>query len=129
MLRFVPLRLAALALLLGVFTPRPAHAQRLLDPDWDWHGRDSYFHAGAGALLDVSMRAGYIAPSWRKSPVKRVALVILVGAAYEGVETLSAWENSTSGQKGYGWGFKDLICDAAGAVAMELVVAIGKKIF
>lgn len=75
------------------------------------------------------MRAGYIAPSWRKSPVKRVALVILVGAAYEGVETLSAWENGNSGQPGYGFSFKDLACDAAGAVAVELVVAIGKKIF
>lgn len=127
MLRFV--RLAAFAIALSVFTPRPAHAQRLLDPDWNWHGRDSYFHATAGALLDVSMRAGYIAPSWRKSPVRRVALVILVGAVYEGVETLSAWENKTSGTPGYGFGFKDLMCDAAGAVAVELVVAIGKKVF
>lgn len=118
------LLLASLLLL-----PAALPAQKLLDPDWNWHGRDSYFHAGAGALLDVSMRAGYIAPSWRKSPVKRVALVILVGAAYEGVETLSAWENKTSGTPGYGFGFKDLICDAAGAIATELVVAIGKQVF
>lgn len=109
--------------------PAALPAQKLLDPDWNWHGRDSYFHAGAGVLLDVSMRAGYIAPSWRKSPVKRVVLVVLVGAAYEGVETLSAWENKTSGTPGFGWGFKDLICDAAGAVAVELVVAIGRKVF
>src|SRR5260221_3713 len=127
MLRFV--RLAALALLLSVFTPRPAHTQKLLDPDWNFRTRDSYYHAAAGALLDVSMRAGYIAPSWRKSPVKRIALVVLVGAAYEGVETLSAWENHTSGTPGYGFGFKDLTCDLAGAVAVELMVAIGKKVF
>jgi opacity protein-like surface antigen len=120
-------RLLALAVLAALATP--ASAQRLLDPDWNWHGRDSYFHATAGALIDVSMRAGYIAPSWRKSPIKRVALVVLVGAAYEGVETLSAWENKTSGTRGYGFGFKDLLCDAAGAVAVELVVAIGKKVF
>lgn len=118
-----------LLLLLLIGAPAALPAQHLLDPDWNWHGRDSYFHATAGALLDVSMRAGYIAPSWRKSPVKRVALVVLVGAAYEGVETLSAWENKTSGTPGYGFGFKDLLCDAAGAVAVELVVAIGRKVF
>ena len=115
--------------LLAFLLPCALPAQRLLDPDTCWSCKDSYWHASAGALLDVSMRAGYIASRWRRSAIKRVSLVLLVGAAYEGVETLSAWENKTIGQRGYGFGFKDLTCDLAGAVAVEVVVAIGKKLF
>lgn len=114
--------------LLLLAAPAPAAAQ-LLDPDRCWSCKDSYYHAGAGAALDVAVRSGIIAKPWRSSPVKRVALVLFVGAAYEGVETFAAWENHQLGQRGYGFGFKDLACDVAGAVALELVVALGRKVF
>lgn len=115
------MRTALLALML--LLPAVASAQ-LLDPDRCWSCRDTYYHAAAGAGIDVAVRTGIIAKSWRSSPVRRVALVALVGAAYEGVETFSAWENHQLGHRGYGFGLKDLACDVGGAVVVELGTAL-----
>lgn len=107
---------------------RACHGQGL-DPDRCFSCRDAAYHAAAGGALDLAVRSGFVATSWRASPVRRVALVLVVGAAYEGVETFAAWENGQLGQRGYGFGLKDLTCDLAGAVATEVLVAIGRKVF
>lgn len=116
-----------LLLLLLMVAPTAVRAQ-ILDPDRCWSCRDTYYHAVAGATLDVAVRSGVIATSWRSSPVRRVALVFVVGAAYEGVETFSAWENHKLGTRGYGFGLKDLSADVGGAVLTELLTAVWRAI-
>jgi hypothetical protein len=115
------------ALAVWLLRARPAAAQ-LLDSDRCVSCRDSYYHTAAGAALDVAVRTGVIAKPWRTHALGRVSLVILVGAVYEGVETFAAWENGQLGKPGHGFGLKDLGCDLAGALAVELVVALGRKV-
>ena len=111
-----------LCLLAALLATQPASGQ-FLDPDSDWSARDTYLHAAAGASIDLAVRSGIVAQSWRSSAPRRVVLVVLIGAAYEGVETLAAWENNQLGQPGYGFGLKDLVADLAGAVIAEVAVA------
>lgn len=125
-----PTRSAAwLALILLTVAARPAPAQAILDPDTCWTCRDTYQHAAAGGLVNIAMHTQIIAPSWRKSFLGRMGLTLAVGATYEVVELVSAWENKTAGQTGYGFGLKDLVADLAGALVVEGVVALGRKLF
>ena len=109
-------RLAVVVFLVGIATGvvQPARAQ-VLDPDRSWRCSDTRQHAAAGVALDLVVRSAILAPAWRRSPVRRVALVVVVGAAYEGVETIAAWQDGSLGTPGRGFGIKDLAATAAGA--------------
>jgi hypothetical protein len=122
------MRVCIALLVLALAVPRSGAAQ-LLDPDTCWSCRDTYAHAVAGAGINLAVRSGIIAESWRTSPVKRVGLVLLIGAAYEGVETLAAWENGQLGERGFGFGLKDLAADVAGALVVELGDLVLRTIF
>lgn len=104
----VPVGAVALAIVC-LCVPERAVAQRL-DPDWCWGCRDSWEHVAAGAGVGVA--ANWVLP--RARPWQRVVVVAAVGAAYE------------FGQESAGgvFGPKDLICDVAGAVVVEVVASL-----
>lgn len=114
------------ALLVGL--AKPAQGQ-YLDPDYCWTCLDSRHHAYAGAILDVVVRAPFVADSWNNRAWKRVLLVCGTGAVYEGMQAYEAKQTGRLGQVGYGFSPKDLAMDCGGAVGAELVIAGLRKVF
>jgi len=112
-----------LAVFMALLGAAPLAAQ-VLDPDRCLTCADSWQHFAAGAALDVVVRGPYITDSWRDTPIKRIAWVATIGAAYEGLQYFEARANGTLGQPGYGFSLKDLGFDVLGAVAVELMDAI-----
>jgi hypothetical protein len=110
--------LAAFGLGLGV---RPSAAQ--WDPDRCLTCADTWAHAAAGMALDGLVRGPWISHGWRDTAPKRLALVGVVAAAYEGTQW---YEARVSGQRGrgYGFGLKDWAATVIGAVALEYLVAV-----
>lgn len=119
--------ISAVLVIVAMLVARPAAAQRL-DPDYCWTCMDTRHHFYAGAALAVASRGPYVAKGWRNRAWKRVAVVTGVGAAYELMQMYEAKQRGQVGP-GYGFGPKDLVADFAGAVVVETVFALGRKIF
>lgn len=91
--------------------------QGFFDHDRRMWAPDKAEHAGAGAVLDLVARGPWITKSWRDRPWKRVAIVAVIGAAYE----ITDWRRAVSGGR-VGFGALDLAADVVGAVLAEFVV-------
>ena len=121
-------RLVVLLVVLGALTGVAPARSQVLDPDRCWRCRDTGEHVAAGLALDLTMRSGIVAVSWRRSAWRRVALVAAVGTVYEAVETVASWQNGRLGESGHGFGLKDLTATVTGALVAEGVVAIGRAL-
>lgn len=108
-----------LALLALTLFATPAAAQHI-DPDWCWTCADSREHFASGAGLDLGLQI--VAPRW--SPAVRVGIVTLVGAAYEAGQA----DAGAPYGPGYGFGPKDLILDVAGAVTVEILGYVVRRL-
>lgn len=104
------MKLALLLLLLAA----PLHAQRL-DPDNCWTCRDSWEHFGSGAGLDIASRLTVPHHAWQ-----RIGTVMLIGVVWESAQADVARTTNLYG-RGFGFGLKDLACDALGALVGELL--------
>lgn len=106
------------AVLAALLFAVPLRAQRILDPDTCLTCWDSIQHFGSTAALDGA--AQLVFPKWK--PWQRVLLTgVVIGGVYEAGQLDVAYNSGLSGQRGYGFGFKDLLCDVLGAVAAELI--------
>lgn len=99
-----------------------------LDPDRCVTCLDKGLHVAAGAVVDVALRGPWVAPAWRDTAVKRVALTCAIGAAYEALQVVEALAERRGGP-GYGFSPLDLAADCAGAVGMELLWAGARRLF
>lgn len=104
---------------------------QLLDPDRCVTCFDTYGHAGAGAAIDALVRGPWITRSWRNTPVKRVAWAAAISSLYEALGTvyIAASPDLELGAPGYGFSLKDIGAGIVGAVAVELIVGLGKAVF
>lgn len=105
----------------------PVTAQ-ILDPDWNITARDTRLHFAAGALLDVGLQLPLAPRGFRDTAAKRLLVVAVIGLAYEVGQQSIASSLGVSGSQGFGIGPKDLLADVAGAVAIELVIALGRRL-
>lgn len=118
-----------LVLVLLALCGRPVAAQ-VLDPDRCWTCSDSRQHFAGGAVLDVGLHVlpKHWVKGWGDTPVRRVAVVTIVGAIFEAGQYDAVRGTPNAGQRGYGFGLKDLGCDLLGAVAGELLTALWRKL-
>ena len=108
------MRLALVLLLIAA----PLGAQGIpIDPDYCWSCRDSWEHFGSGIALDLGAT---LVPSraWQ-----RVTFVMAIGVVWEAGQADVARSKGIH-EPGFGWSFKDLACDLAGALVGEAIHAI-----
>jgi hypothetical protein len=113
-------------ILLGIL-PRPIAAQ-WIDPDACWTCPDTRMHAAAGALIDAGLHLPIAPKGFRDTVAKRVLVVGVIGLVYEVGQLSVAQSTGVAGTPGFGIGWKDLVADLAGALAVEVVVALGKVV-
>lgn len=111
----------ALCLLCSLSFAAPGAAQ-FLDPDSCWTCPDSREHFAAGAALDLAARVPF-RKAWQ-----RVTATAVIGAVWEAAQWDAARGTDNAGKPGYGFSLKDLACDVAGALAVEGVALILKKV-
>lgn len=98
-----------------------------LDKDRVWDA-DQWQHFAAGAVLDVGLRGlPVIAPDWRRSPAKRLALVGGLAVIFEVYQVYESSAAGWLGNEGAGFGLLDLLATMCGALSAELLTsALGK---
>ena len=117
----------AAATLLGTVVPAPSAAQ-WIDPDTCWTCQDTRLHAAAGALLDAGLLLPLAPRGFRDTVAKRLLVVGVIGLVYEVGQLSVAQSLGVAGTPGYGVSPKDVVADLAGAVAVEVVVALAKAV-
>ena len=98
-----------------------------LDSDRRWNA-DQWQHFAAGAILDVGLRGlPVIAPEWRRSPAKRLALVGGLAVVFEAYQVYESNAAGWLGNEGAGFGLLDLLATMCGALSAEILTsALGK---
>ena len=121
------------SLVVATLVGRSAQAQ-LLDPDnkllcWSCPSHNSHFITSAA--FDLAVRPmPFLSKSWRQSPYGRIGLVAIGGTIYElnDMRQCLAFKPHCGSEVGRGFGLVDIVWDAAGAAAVELLQAGFKKI-
>lgn len=106
-----------LAVLLALAATSQAEAQ-WLDPDSCWTCVDTREHFVGGAAVAIASRP-VLKKAWQ-----RVAATAVLGAVYEAGQWDAHRADGLNGQRGYGFGPKDLVADVAGAVVSEGLVTL-----
>jgi hypothetical protein len=105
----------------------PVSAQ-WLDPDRCFTCPDKRIHFAAGAGLDLLARGPWVSKGFHDHAWKRVLVTATVAATWEMMDALEARREGKAGRPGYGFGPVDLAATIAGAVAVEAVQGLGRKL-
>jgi hypothetical protein len=118
-------RWAGLVVLGVCAVPQRALGQ-FLDPDTCWTCTDSFEHAAGGLLLTSGLQLvpRHWRTGWADTPGRRIVTVTVVGAVFELGQWDAARHTANAGQRGYGFGLKDLGCDLLGALVGEVVTGL-----